>query len=408
VKAHLFATNPAAWAICPTRFLLAFAQGGLLSPLLPLLRDTFQVSYGELGLLTSAFGLSAVGMDLIATNFLSRRPLLHVLLQGICLTGFGLLCCALAPGFYWLVGARVLLGFGVSMARFACLTVIVTATSRTAQGRAHNLLEFSAIAGSAVSPLLSGLIAASLHWRAAYGTALLFVAGAFAWVLYSRQALAQAIEIGAKNQLSPPSMPTARVAMAPSDASRAALLAYLAAFILSFTWAGFLSTALPLFGGEVVGLSTAMLGAIITAGLLVDLVLLLPIGWVSDRLQGRIVLGPALLLMAAALVWLPQATTMMALLLISLCLHAGFATWGMPSAALAVLTRGPQQARAMALYRLLVDGGAVLAPGLVGMLIERYGYGVPTHATAVVVALTALLVLWGLRPARRRLSPRPA
>jgi predicted MFS family arabinose efflux permease len=105
---------------------------------------------------------------------------------------------------------------------------------------------------------------------------------------------------------------------------------------------------------------------------------------------------------------LPQATTMMALLLISLCLHAGFATWGMPSAALAVLTRGPQQARTMALYRLLVDGGAVLAPGLVGMLIERYGYGVPTHATAVVVALTALLVLWGLRPARRRLSPRPA
>ena len=34
------------------RFLLAFAQGGLLSPLLPLLRETFRVSPGELGLLT--------------------------------------------------------------------------------------------------------------------------------------------------------------------------------------------------------------------------------------------------------------------------------------------------------------------------------------------------------------------
>jgi MFS family permease len=294
------------------------------------------------------------------------------------------------------------------MARFACLTVMVTATARTAQGRAHNLLEFSAIAGSAVSPLLSGLIATSVHWRAAYGTALLFVAGACAWVLYSRQTLARAMEIAAKNQLSPPPMPAARVSMTPSEASRTVLLAYLSAFVLSFIWAGFLSTALPLFGGEVVGLSTATLGAVMTAGLLVDLVLLLPIGWLSDRLQGRIVLGPALLLMAAALVWLPQATTMMALLLISVGLHAGFATWGMPSAALAVLTRGPQQARAMALYRLLVDGGAVLAPGLVGMLIERYGYGVPTHATAVVVALTALLVLSGVRPVRRRWSPRPA
>ena len=27
MKSHLLVTNPAAWAICPTRFLLAFAQG---------------------------------------------------------------------------------------------------------------------------------------------------------------------------------------------------------------------------------------------------------------------------------------------------------------------------------------------------------------------------------------------
>ena len=38
------------------RFLLAFAQGGILSPILPLLRETFQVSYGELGLLISMAG----------------------------------------------------------------------------------------------------------------------------------------------------------------------------------------------------------------------------------------------------------------------------------------------------------------------------------------------------------------
>jgi predicted MFS family arabinose efflux permease len=406
VKSHRFATNPAAWAICPTRFLLAFAQGGLLGPLLPLLRDTFHVSYGELGLLAAAFGLSAVGMDLITTHYFSRRPLLNVLLQGIGLTGLGLLCCALAPGFYWLVGARVLLGFGVSMARFACLTVMVTATPRTAQGRAHNLLEFAAIAGSAVSPLLSGVIASLLHWRAAYGTALVFVIGALAWVLSTRQALAQAIDIGAKNQAAPPRLGST-TPTTPSYEMRAALLAYVAAFMLSFIWGGFISTALPLFGGEVVGLSASALGVILTAGLIVDLVLLLPMGWAADRLAGRTILAPALLLMTAALVWLPQATALVPLLLVSVCLHAGFATWGMPSAALAALTQGAQQARAMARYRLLVDSAAVLAPWLTGTLIEHYGYVVPAYSTAVVVALTAFLVVWGLRPARRRLSLQP-
>jgi MFS family permease len=372
---------------------------------LPLLRDTFNVGYSELGLLTSAFGLSAVGMDIITTSYFSRRPLLSVLKQGICLAGVGLLCCALAPSFYAMVGARVLLGFGVSMARFACLTVIVTATPRTAQGRAHNLLEFAAIGGSALSPMLSGMTASFLHWRAAYGVALLFVVGAFAWVLYTRQALDRALEEGAKNQRSAP-RPAATVPTAPAYETRAALLAYLAAFVLSFIWAGFLATALPLFGGEVVGLSTSVLGAVITAGLFVDLVLLLPIGWVSDRLQGRTVLAPALLLMAASLACLPQATTMVALVLVSLSLHAGFATWGMPSAALAILTQGTQQARAMARYRLLVDGAAVIAPWLMGLLIERYGYALPARCTAVVIALTALLVMVGLRPTRQRRSPR--
>jgi len=56
------------------RFLLAFAQGGLLSPLLPLLRETFRVSPGELGLLTSMSGLSSVVMDVIATYLAHHGP----------------------------------------------------------------------------------------------------------------------------------------------------------------------------------------------------------------------------------------------------------------------------------------------------------------------------------------------
>ena len=171
-------------AIYPMRFLLAFAQGGLLSPLLPLLRETFRVSPGELGLLTSMSGLSSVVMDVIATYLLSRWPLLSLLLQGIGLTGVALFCSMLAPSFYWLVAAQMLLGFGVSITRVASLMVVIAATPRTAQGRANNLLEFSAIAEITLSPTLSGLAASLLHWRVAFGLATVFVAGAFAWVLY--------------------------------------------------------------------------------------------------------------------------------------------------------------------------------------------------------------------------------
>ncbi|HSF33819.1 MAG TPA: MFS transporter [Candidatus Tectomicrobia bacterium] len=384
------------------RFLLAFAQGGVLSPLLPLLREAFHVGYGELGLLISMFGLSRVAMDIMAAYLLSRIPLFRLLLWGIILTGSGSLLCAFAPGFYWLVGARVLVGLGISMTTLAGLTVIIESTPLTSQGRANNLLEFSAIGGSAVSPTLSGLMASLIHWRAAFALGTLFVAGAFAWVLLTREALEEDTRA------------LTRKAAFDSDATRAPpedkershlahttaiLIAYLTTFMLSFTWSGFLSTAIPLYGGEVVGLSTSTLGMVLTAGLLADLGLLLPVGWLSDRLDYRVVLAPALLLMAVTLAWFPQAQGLWGLFLVSIGIHTSFAAWGMPSAALAQLARGERLRRTMAVYRFLVDGAVVVAPWLIGTLVGRYGYELPSWITAAGVLLTAVLVTRGLRAA---------
>lgn len=401
MRSRFFADYPTAWTICPMRFLLAFAQGGLLSPLLPLFHETFQVGYGELGLLTSMAGVSCVIMDIAATSFLSHLPLLSMLFSGIALTVLGLLGCLLAPDFYWLVGAQVLLGFGNGMTRLAGLTAVVTATPRHALGRASNLLEFSAIAGLAISPSLSGLLASVWHWKAAFAVALVFVGAALSWVIGTRQALLD----GMHRRESKEVLSTRSAADVLSQAERprrvprlrGITIAYIATFMMSFVWAGFISTAMPLFGGEEVGIPTATLGLVFTAGLLMDLVLLLPLGWLSDRLEYRLVLTPALFLMAGALAWLPGAANLGGLLLVSVCLHTSFAAWGMPSAALAVLTQGERLTRTMGFYRLLIDGAVVIAPWLVGVLIEHFGYAFPSLLTASLVAGTALLVLWGMR-----------
>jgi predicted MFS family arabinose efflux permease len=387
------------------RFLLAFAQGGVLSPLLPLLRETFHVSYGELGLLISMFGLSRVSMDLLGAYLLNRIPLFRLLLLGIAITGIGSLLCALAPGFYWLVGARVLVGLGISINTLAGLTVIIESTPLTAQGRANNLLEFSAIGGSAVSPTLSGLVAAWLHWRAAFAFATLFVIGALAWVVLTRQALEEDTRALRRkstvdDEAKPNRIPVVDKARAVPSQTASILIAYLATFMLSFTWSGFLSTAMPLYGGEVIGLSPSTLGMVFTAGLLADLVLLLPVGWVSDRFDYRLVLAPAMLLMALTLAWFPLADSLGALLLVSIAIHTSFAAWGMPSAALARLARGGELRRTMGVYRFLVDGAVVVAPWLIGTLIERYGYELPSWITAAAMLMTAVLVTRGLRPSR--------
>jgi DHA1 family multidrug resistance protein-like MFS transporter len=405
VTSHPLAAYPAAWTICPMRFLLAFAQGGVLSPLLPLLRETFHVGYGELGLLISMFGLSRVAMDIMATYLLNRIPLFRLLLLGIIITGIGLLLCALTPGFNGLVGARVLVGLGISTTTLAGLTAIIESTPLAAQGRANNLLEFSAIGGNAISPTLSGLMASLIHWRAAFALGALFVVGAFAWVICTRRALEEDTRALTRKSASDDGapatrpLPTVKTGARPSPMT-AILIAYLATFTLSFTWSGFLSTAIPLYGGEVVGLPTSALGMVLTAGLMADLALLLPVGWLSDRLDYRIVLAPAMLLMAFVLAWFPQAHSWWGLLMVSIGIHTSFAAWGMPSAALAQLARGAQLRRTMGVYRFLVDGAVVVAPWLIGMLVGHYGYELPSWVMALGVLLTAVLVAYGMRPAR--------
>jgi MFS transporter, DHA1 family, multidrug resistance protein len=387
------------------RFLLAFAQGGVLSPLLPLLRETLHVGYGELGLLISMFGLSRVAMDIMAAYLLSRIPLFRLLVWGIILTGVGSLLCIVAPGFYWLVGARVLVGLGISMTTLAGLTVIIESTPLTAQGRANNLLEFSAIGGSACSPTLSGMMASLIHWRAAFALGTVFVVGALVWVILTREALEEDIRAlprkapSDNDAISPRTLPTDKASARPRHTA-AIVIAYLTTFMLSFTWSAFLSTAIPLYGGEVVGLPTSTLGMVLTAGLLVDLMLLLPVGWLSDRLDYRVVLAPAMLLMAVTLAWFPQAQGLWGLLLVSIGIHTSFAAWGIPSAALAQLARGGRLRRTMGVYRFLVDGAVVVAPWLIGTLVGQYGYELPSWITAAGVLLTAVLVTRGLRPAR--------
>ena len=68
----------------------------------------------------------------------------------------------------------------------------------------------------------------------------------------------------------------------------------------------------------------------------------------------------------------------------------------MLSTALALYVPGDRLTRTMGIYRLLVDGAVVIAPWLIGTLIGQYSYVVPAYYTAVVLALNALLVAWGL------------
>ncbi|WP_020577571.1 MFS transporter [Actinopolymorpha alba] len=177
----------------PARLIASVAPGTLLNPLnssmiavaLVPLQHEFEVGVATSSWLVSGFYLAAaVGQPLMGRFvdlFGARRMFL---------AGLGLVCAVsvvapFAPGFWWLVGARVLLAFGTSTAYPAALVLIRAAAAGPGQGSAGGgrgrtpsapsspagalaALSIAAATSAALGPVIGGFLIASAGWQAVF------------------------------------------------------------------------------------------------------------------------------------------------------------------------------------------------------------------------------------------------
>ncbi len=115
--------------------------------------------------LASAVGQPAMGR--LADLAGPRR----VFLAGLGLVGAAGLAGALGPGLDWLIVSRVLLGFGTSAAYPAAMALLRAESQRLGRETPRpvlGLLSLASLSSAAVGPVLGGLLAATLGWRAIF------------------------------------------------------------------------------------------------------------------------------------------------------------------------------------------------------------------------------------------------
>jgi len=174
---------------------------------------------------------------------------------------------------------------------------------------------------------------------------------------------------------------------------------------------GILSPTFSLFA-ENLGISLALLGIIITAGGLIQLIIALPFGVLSDRIGrptmfvgGNIAFS--LCLFSAAFARGPE------LLLISRLLYgiAGVATFSIGAAYLGDITTREQRPFAFGLYTSAMGLGFSVGPLLGAQLVERYSaetaYAVGGLISLVGVALTVRILLRANRTRAKPTGHRP-
>ena len=128
----------------------------LLPAIYPLLRDSYHLDYGQVGLITLVFQLTASLLQPVVGTYTDRRPMPYSLAIGMGFTLMGLLLLS-RVGYPWLLVAAALVGTGSSVFHPES-SRIARLASGGRHGFAQSFFQVGGNLGSALGPLLAAFV----------------------------------------------------------------------------------------------------------------------------------------------------------------------------------------------------------------------------------------------------------
>lgn len=129
----------------------------LLPSIYPILKSSFHLTFGEIGLVTLAYQLTASLLQPLVGQYTDKRPLPYSLPFGMVFTLIGLIVLGLAFNLATLLLAAVLIGLGSAIFHPESSRVARLASGGQ-HGLAQSFFQVGGNVGSAIGPLLAALI----------------------------------------------------------------------------------------------------------------------------------------------------------------------------------------------------------------------------------------------------------
>jgi MFS transporter, FSR family, fosmidomycin resistance protein len=129
----------------------------LLPAIYPILKSSFHLNFGQIGLLTLTFQMTASILQPFIGRFTDRRPMPYSLPIGMVVTLIGLLLLAIAPTFPLLLLAASLIGIGSAVFHPESSRVARLASGGRL-GLAQSVFQVGGNTGAALGPLLAAFI----------------------------------------------------------------------------------------------------------------------------------------------------------------------------------------------------------------------------------------------------------
>lgn len=369
---------------------LVVAAANVLTPLLPLVQRDFGIDYASAGLLVSAFGLARLALDLPA-GFLQQRlgsGRLATLGLGMLIGGSAL--AAVSPRFEAVVVGRVGMGFGSAIVAVVVLSALSDLAPTEARARVLAVFTLANNTGIGFFPIVGGLLGALWGWRSTM--VLCAVLAAVSGALLAR-VLPRAAAARRSVSTAAVSAPETFILNRWSVIACGAL--FFGVFINFINRHGFRNTALPLFAGDQLGLSSVAIASGITLMAVIGLLVAIPGSIIADRWSRRGVICAGFLVLALGDLAFLQAKDYPSFLLAAAVLGLGDFFSASQTAALTEAVPAAWRSRILGAYRFTVDLGAAVGPALLASLLQTSGYVVTVVTMAALLLLAAFGALIG-------------
>lgn len=359
---------------------------GAFGPLLPDIARAQGLPDWQLGVLAGSFGFARMAADLPAGALATRHLTTSLTLAPITLLA-GMLLLSTAGPFPVLVLGRLLTGLAHTLVMVGSLTAVLQDREGPRASMRLNTLEFAGMLGVLGGLTLVGLLPERWPWNltllTAAGPVLLSLAGTLLLIRKFRRHL-------------PSAPPAARGATDGVPARAVTLppivrLMFALGVVMALAWSAVSQFVIPLRGTREFGLDRAGISGLLSLAQLVDLIVLLPVGWVADRI-GRL---PVLTAVAATLGFALLAVGLgsLPLLIVGCALFGlGMAGWMLPLGVIREHTDVTRLGWRTGVYRVGVDGAIFLGPLICGVLGEAH---TPIFIALVGVAAFAIAVRLG-------------
>ena len=343
---------------------------GIVAPAIPLFAKSFGVSVFQASAVISVFAffrlISATPAGLLVNRFGERR----VLATGLGIVAVSSALAGMANDYIHLLVLRGIGGLGSAMFTVSAMALLLRVVEPEQRGRASAAYQGGFLLGGVAGPAVGGLVL-GISIRAPF----------FVYAATLTAATIVTITMLAKTHLHDPVAAAANTSKDDETGSLRRALgdrAYLTALVINlgngFASFGLRSALSPLVVVEALALGRQWTGYGLLVSALIQGVLLLPAGRMADT-RGR---KPALILGTAATTIgfvVLSLTNSLGLFLLAMAILGGGAAYlaSAPAAVVGDMTGGKRGGPIVATYQMMSDVGAVAAPLIAGMIVDRTG-----------------------------------